>query len=178
MAILTGCSPSSQDVSINTTKKTDGMHSIVASATIEPASNPIISSRKLPPDMEAESEIPFLNNPNILSTAKTFYISPVDRIKLAEAGENGDGEAAFKLAQFYNFSVKNPELERHWLRISATNDHLVGQYNLAYTLINWGTSAEEKEEGMQLMRKYANNGNEHAIIFFRQREYQKKHNNS
>jgi TPR repeat protein len=175
MAILTGCSPPNQGDPNNIAKNTDDTQSIMLSATHgQDNQNPLMSSKKISSEPDTESEIPYLNDPNVLSTAKTFYVSPDDRTKFAEAARNGDGDAAFKFAQFYGLSVKNPERERYWLRVSASNGHPVGQFNLAYALINWGTSAGEKEEGMQLMRKYADNGNLNAISTLHWLEKQKE----
>jgi TPR repeat protein len=71
------------------------------------------------------------------------------------------------LAQHYRFSVKNPDLENYWLRVAAKNGNKVAQYNLAFNLLECGTTDAEKEEGMALMKKSAADGNTPAIFYLR-----------
>jgi TPR repeat protein len=50
----------------------------------------------------------------------------------ATLAEQGDGEAAFKLSEYYAFWKFDQKASLKWLSIAATNGNVSGEYNLAH----------------------------------------------
>jgi TPR repeat protein len=58
-----------------------------------------------------------------------------EREKLELQAEQGDADAALRLARYYAFAKSNPDEELKWLSRSAELGNATAQYNLAYILI-------------------------------------------
>lgn len=82
---------------------------------------------------ETKSDIPS-GRPAMGSQA--FVIPPNEIPSLQRDALRGSGEAAYKLAQFYDFVVLDTQEGLRWKIIAAENGHANGMYALGLTLKN------------------------------------------
>ena len=86
-----------------------------------------------------------------------YMLSETDRFRLEKMADAGDGSAAFKLYQYYQYGLFNNGRANMWLRRSAEQGHIVAQYNLGYTLVR-ADKPETKNEGVKWLRSAAKAG--------------------
>ena len=68
----------------------------------------------------------------VYTTNYSTFLSSQDIGILEVQAQRGDGVAAFKLSEYYNFNTDQRDLAIHWLSIAATNGYPSAQYNLGF----------------------------------------------
>ncbi|HOS41718.1 MAG TPA: hypothetical protein PLG31_18460 [Spirochaetota bacterium] len=76
----------------------------------------------------------------------------------------GSPDAAFKLFQYYNFTVSENEKTMYWLTIAAENGNSVGQHNLAYKMYMKNENPNNKLRAIYWAKKSISNGNQKARL--------------
>ncbi|PJK10931.1 hypothetical protein CO614_03350 [Lysobacteraceae bacterium NML120232] len=77
-----------------------------------------------------------------VSSGSTFYLNAEEVKDMTLRADNGDKEAAFRLYQYYEFSVLDDEQSIKWLEKSAGLAHEVAQYNFVKSLLDQGREME------------------------------------
>ena len=112
------------------------------------------------------------SNPNPRTTMtpnnQSLLLSEGEKVQLEKVAQAGDGAAAFRLFEYYEFGVFNHELSLRWLRSAAENGHVVAQFNLGYLLIEEHMQ-EKRDEGVKWLRAAASKGYVRAIDVLRDR---------
>jgi TPR repeat protein len=68
-----------------------------------------------------------------LSSATTYDLTNDDIIKLSQlAEEKNDAKSAFRLYQYYNFSMHDTNKKIFYLELAAENGHIIAKNNLSY----------------------------------------------
>jgi TPR repeat protein len=63
-----------------------------------------------------------------------YVIEPAELPRVQDDALKGSGEAALRLAMFYNFVVLDLNAGHYWLTIAAENGSVMGMYNLGQNL--------------------------------------------
>ncbi len=98
----------------------------------------------------------------VISTPDEFYLSTDDRISFEKKADQGDLEAADKLANYYEFVNHQIKQIIKYRRIIAENGNAIDQYNLAYYLLIPSNNKKERAEGINWLKLSANGGDLHA----------------
>ena len=94
------------------------------------------------------------------STATTFFLSEPERDALSILAEQGDANAAFRLAQFHSFVTFDEPEQLRWLFVSASAGHAIAQHQLAYTLFM--ATPPDLEQALQWAERSKAAGNSDA----------------
>ena len=65
-----------------------------------------------------------------ISMNASFQLNEVQKIQLMDAANNGDNEAAERLAQYFDFVNGNHAAAYFWFKKAALNGHVRSQFNL------------------------------------------------
>jgi len=66
-----------------------------------------------------------------VSTAATFFLEEKEVSRLIEEAKQGDSESAFRIYQYYEFSVRDEVKSQQWQQASAVLGNKIAQYNIA-----------------------------------------------
>lgn len=69
---------------------------------------------------------------NPVSTASIFNLTQIEIDLLNIKANDGDSEAAFRLAQYFTFVENKSNKKKYWLEIAEKNKHPAAAYNLAF----------------------------------------------
>ncbi len=120
------------------------------------SSNSVSCEMENNPYMLSESKISENRMPE--SSGSIFSVSEKDLPCIIGKAKSGDGEASFRLYQYYKFSRSNTVEADSWLSSAAEQGHVVAQYNLAVSLLR----KKKHEEALFWASKAKNNGFEDA----------------
>lgn len=102
-----------------------------------------------------------------ITGAQSFNLSSEERARLERAANEGDGNAAHRLAQYYGLAVNNSEKERTWLYRAAELGNASAQYHLAYILIYDEANRSFSEAEQWLAKAKANANAETNTALYR-----------
>ncbi|AMX02556.1 tetratricopeptide repeat protein [Microbulbifer thermotolerans] len=68
----------------------------------------------------------------IESSASAYFLTDKELLKLKNKSLKGDGDSAFKVAQFYTFSQADEDEAFFWYRLASELGHQIAMTNLAY----------------------------------------------
>ena len=95
-------------------------------------------------DAAGDTEVKKLDQDDIehggLNPSARFNLTKKQKEKLAFKARNGDGEAAFKLSEYYSHIALDKIECIFWLRMAAGLHHSLAEYNLANTYLNLGAA--------------------------------------
>ena len=98
------------------------------------------------------------NSQEPVSSGSTYGLS-VDAVnQLSTKANDGDGNAAFRLYQYYTFSTEDKLQRRRWLEVAANAGNSTAQYNLAHGLLENKNFAEARKWALAAQK----NGDESA----------------
>jgi len=95
--------------------------------------------------------------------SEKYYLTTKEKEDLLIKARMGDGNAAFKLANYYEFIDSNRSEALIWLEKAAKNGHIVAQYNLAYFL-SLSPDKKENEQAIYWFTQAANSGDVKAMV--------------
>jgi len=94
----------------------------------------------MPPTVAPASE------PVAVCPASSFNIDPKDMPGLKNKAVNGDGEAAYRIALYYEYGPEmNLEESNKWYNLAAKNNHSESQKLVATDLMNSSNPAKQKQ---------------------------------
>ena len=92
---------------------------------------------------------------------QTDSLSERDRVSLVAAANSGDASAAYRLASYYDFFVRDTVQGTHWLRVASQLGHSEAQYALG-TRLRMSKDPAQGAEGLQWLQKAAIAGHKRA----------------
>jgi TPR repeat protein len=93
-------------------------------------------------------------NPKPITGAESFNLSPTEVTALESRYSNHqDGEAAYRLSQYYGLARFDLDRQILWLKRAARLGHPAAQYNLAYILIESDDKFKDLSKGEYWLNK-------------------------
>jgi TPR repeat protein len=97
----------------------------------------LISCVCIIPMMKCERVDGLTKEPPKEAMTNEWYNLDSNQIKnLSDSAQKGSGEAALKLANYFEYYQKNRKKSLSWFTISAEKGNAMGQYNLAFYMLN------------------------------------------
>jgi TPR repeat protein len=93
-------------------------------------------------------------NPKPITGAESFDLSPTEATALESRYSNHqDGEAAYRLSQYYGLAQFDLDRQILWLKRAARLGHPAAQYNLAFIMIESDDKYKDLSKGEYWLNK-------------------------
>lgn len=97
-----------------------------------------------------------------LTGLEVYQLTDSQLLMLKAEAKRGDPNAAYKVADYYQFVGSNIDESIYWLRISASKGHVAAQSELGRLLLDRAKTLQERAEAVALLKSAASAGDRPA----------------